>query len=71
MNEFRTWLDTCTITLDFENTTTTSVGLEHFFVQPDILQKYQESDFYFADGGNKLRLKRGEFANSSFYKSTN
>ena len=44
LNEFRTWLDTCTITLDFENTTTTSVGLEHFFTQPDILQKYQESD---------------------------
>ena len=44
LNEFRTWLDTCTITLDFENTTTTSVGLEHFFIQPDILQKYQESD---------------------------
>ena len=44
LNEFRTWLDTCTIALDFENTTTTSVGLEHFFLQPDILQKYQESD---------------------------
>ena len=42
LNEFRTWLDTCTITLDFENIT--SVALEHFFIQPDILLKYQESD---------------------------
>ena len=32
---------------------------------------YQASDFYLTDGGNKLRLKRGEFANSSFYKETN
>ena len=28
---------------------------------------YQESDFCFTNGGNKLRLKRGEFAKKFFY----
>ena len=41
LNEFRKWLDTCTITSDSEKYT---VVLEHFLMQPDILLKYQQSD---------------------------
>ena len=42
LNEFRKWVDLCTIRSDFEKSV---LPLEIFFDQPDILLKYQQSDF--------------------------
>ena len=42
LNEFRKWVDLCTIRSDFEKSV---LPLEFFFDQPDILLKYQQSDY--------------------------